>query len=651
MGRPYPGPRPFQQADQDRFFGRTAQALGLAELWRSNHLTVAVGAAGSGKTSLLNAGVFPLVTAEHADVLPPGRLSYGETFPFAALPEHNPYTLALLRSWSPGERVPRLVGQTVRDFVRSRADRRGAPILAAIDQFEELATGSGSRLANRRLFLAELAEAIEEEPRLHLLLLVREEAADLASEPLGRGARHHVTPLGWHDAVEAVAGPVAATPRCYDEGVAEAIVKDLQTSRITPQSGPERYTFEEHVETALLQAVCAHLWASLPPDVNLIARREVRRYGDADAALASYCGQIIAAVAEDHDLSVSRLRSWLQNTFITELGTRGEAYETGPATAGMPSAVVRALEDRHLLAAEWRLNARWYKLLSDRLIEPLRHAADERPPLTEPSEYLRAAGRALTLGELGLAERYAQETVRVTHETDLRLRAEAGSLLGNLAWVREQPKEAEERYRMAAGLFEAVRDTDAVARQLAAVAQTLVTQGALVSAVSQFRSALDRVPNDLLISTELALALWQLGEGQGAVAVLTSVLENDGGNVTALRARGEILADLGEARAAMRDLDRVMTHAPPSTLAARGLALAELGDLEAARREIEGAKDTAPRNGLVLWYSARVSALDGDSARAGKLASQAVDAVDPALSPQHREAARKLGQRAGAQLA
>jgi len=642
IGKPYLGARPFQQADQRRFFGRRAHAAVLAELWQANHLTIAVGSAASGKTSLLNAGVFPLVTGNRADVLPRGQLSYGETFPFAALPEHNPYSLALLRSWSPEEGVTRLVGRTVRDFVRARAERHGGAILAAIDQVEELVADSGPRISYRRRFLAELAEAMDDEPRLHLLLLVREEVADLVTDALGSGARHRVMPLTRQDAIEAVAGPVKGSSRSYDEGVAEAIVTDLQTSRIAPLGGGEHHVFEDHVQPAILQVVCAHLWDSLPADVSLITRRELRRCGDADAALASHCGRIIAAVAEDHDLPVTRLRSWLQTTFITELGTRGTAYEGPTATAGMPNAVARALEDRHLLTAERRSGARWCVLLSDRLIEPLRKASDEPPPSTEPAEYLRAAGRALALGELDLAERYANETVRTSHDTDLRLRAEVGSLLGNLAHEREKPKEAEDRYRKAAHLYEAVRDTEAVARQLAAVGQTLVAQGEYGSAVNELRSALDRMPNDLVMQTELALALWQLGEGSGAVAVLTTALETDGGNATALRARGEILADLGEARAALLDLDRVTAHAGPSTRAARGLALAQLGDLAAARHEVDDALATAPRNGPALWYAARVSVLSGDKARAEDLAGQAMAAADPALSPQHRKAAERL---------
>ena len=61
VDRPYPGARPFSVTESDRFFGRAAEAVHLAELWRSNRLTIIHGPAGSGKTSFLQAGVLPLV--------------------------------------------------------------------------------------------------------------------------------------------------------------------------------------------------------------------------------------------------------------------------------------------------------------------------------------------------------------------------------------------------------------------------------------------------------------------------------------------------------------------------------------------------------------------------------------------------------------
>jgi tetratricopeptide (TPR) repeat protein len=644
--RPYPGTPPFLETDRDRFFGRAAEAADVAELWRTNSLTILHGDSGSGKTSLLSAGVLPLVAGGKADVLPPGRVSFGVTFPDAALPPHNPYTLAVLRSWSPGEAATRLVGLSVQEFVSRRAERHSGAILAVIDQAEELLADSGPRRTHSRRFLGELAEALQECPRLHLLLSVREEALDLFAEALGNGARHSVTQLSLDRALEAVTGPVAGTGRSFAAGAAEKLIADLLPGTVATADGGVRPVDFNLVDPVLLQVVCAHLWESLPTDLTDITERAVHRYGDADTALAIHCGRVIAAVAEENNMQAARVRSWLIRTFVTEHGTRGMAYEGMADTAGMPNALARALEDRHLLSAERRSDSRWYQLLSDRLIEPLRNATDEGPAPVEAAEYLLSAERALTLGEIDLAERYARQALHALPDTDLRRSGEVRSLLGNIANERGKPGEAEAHYRAASELFEAVRDTEAVASELAAVGQTLLAQGQPADAVQELQAAADRVPHDLLVQTELGWALWELGQARAAVAVLTGVLAVDAGNPGALRARGEILADLGDARNALRDLDRVEQHDQPSTRAARGLARAELGD-QGAEREIEGALADAPRNGPVLVYAARTEALGGNKVAAVELARRALSATDPAPPRHQREAAQALLGQAG----
>jgi len=641
---PYPGARPFRQNDRGRFFGRTSDAPALAELWQANRLTLAIGRVASGKTSLLQAGVFPLVSETRADTLPIGRVCYGSTFPAAALPQHNPYSLALLRSWSPGDTATRLVGLSVHDFVRTRAELHDGVILAAIDQVDDLLAASGAHGAHRRQFFAELARALRSEPRLHLLLVARDETLDLISGALGNGARFRVRALTQQSAIEAVTKPTAGIGRSYADGAAERLVAELQTSRIRAEGGAERFVEGEDVEPSLLQAVCTRLWNALPPDVDLVTTRDIRLYGDVDTALAAHCSQVVATVADDHDLSVTRLRSWLLDTFVTELGTRGTTYEGPGLTSGMPNGVLRSLVDRHLLSAEWRSGSRWYELLSDRLIEPLRRALDERPSPVDPGEYLRKAEHALTVGDLELAGRYVDATLRTSADTDLRLRARVESFLGNLANEQGKVTDAEEHYRSAASLFETLRDTPEVARQLAAVGHTLLAQDDPEDAVSQLQAAVTRMPSDPILQTGLGLALWQLGDGPGAVAILTAVLAVDGGNPVALRARGEILAYLGDARAAARDLNRVALQEWPASRAALGLALAQLGDRADAEAQLDEALTEAQRNGAVLLYAAKAKKLLGDEIAAGDLARQAGDATDPALSPQHREMANKLAE-------
>jgi tetratricopeptide (TPR) repeat protein len=638
-GRPYPGPRPFTVSDRDWFFGRAVEAPLLAESWRNNRLTFVVGPAGRGKSSLLQAGVLPLLADHASDVLPLGRLSYGATFPSALL-TNNRYTFTLLCSWSPYEIASQFDGLSLYEFLRRRIGKD--VVLAAIDPIDDLLADTGLRRIQRHEFLGQLEEALEREPRLHLLIVGREEAAEVVRDALGGGARFDVAALPWQGAVEAVSKPMAQSGRSFADGAAEKLVMDLQTSRIVGDDGSDRRVTNDRVEPTLLQMVCAFLWDSLPIDVDRITVRDVRRYGDADTALAAYCGTVIAEVADDHDLSAKRLGSWLLSNFVTELGTRHKAYEGATATAGMPNAVARALESRHLLVARPQNGSRWYELLSDRLIEPLRNASVARPPSAKPYDHLQAAEHAWTMGELDLAERYAEEIIRACPRSNPRLRAEANSLLGSLAYEREKPEEAEARYREAAYLHGAVGDNRAVAYQLAAVGQTLQVQGRVTEAVQELHTAVARLPNDSVVQTELALALWHDGKGPAAVAVLNDVLRVDGSNRAALRTRGEILAYLGDAREAMRDLDRVSLQGHPSARAARGLALAGLGDQRAARREIENALTEGPRNGLVLLYAARAFALSGDEGAAQELAQQAADATDPPLSPRHREIAWQL---------
>ena len=72
---PYPGARPFVRAEKDLFFGRGPESRALAEFWQDNRIVLAVGPAASGKTSLLNAGVLPIMERELVTVLPPGSVS------------------------------------------------------------------------------------------------------------------------------------------------------------------------------------------------------------------------------------------------------------------------------------------------------------------------------------------------------------------------------------------------------------------------------------------------------------------------------------------------------------------------------------------------------------------------------------------------
>jgi tetratricopeptide (TPR) repeat protein len=249
------------------------------------------------------------------------------------------------------------------------------------------------------------------------------------------------------------------------------------------------------------------------------------------------------------------------------------------------------------------------------------------------------------LGDLSAAEQYAAATLRTSSDTDLRLRARLESLRGNIDLEREDPVQAMQHYREAARLFEVLQDVEAVALELAASGQMLLAQEMPEEAVSELRAAVERMPNDPVLQSDLGTALWHKGDSQSAIAFFTRVLRADGADSRALRARGEILADLEHARDALLDLDRVALHDHPESRAARGLALAVLGDHINADHEIRQAISEAPRNGTVLLRAAHAKQVSEDELYAEELARRAAGATDPSLPRYHRDVALRLATR------
>jgi hypothetical protein len=576
----YPGARPFGRADSGRFFGRTAEAARLVSEWLRNPLTYLTGSAGIGKTSLLVAGVLPLIVDPQRtttlSLLPVGGVCGQPSdpgpdmarCPVAMLPaQHNPYSFALLRSWTGSGAATHLAGVPIDDFVRDYAGHHPeVVILAAIDQADDLFAGPAARQPLRRRFLEQLAAAMQEQPRLRLLISARSDCLGQFAEVLGTGVQFFLDPLRPASAHEAI-----AKPGFFAADAATELVRSIRTSRIVTSPGEERLVISDEVQPALLQVACAGLWESLRSQAqgNQVTLRELARHREVtvDSALSGYCSTAIAAVAAIHQIPVGWLRSWLIETFITEIGNLRTVPEGHPETAGTPTMAARAFEDRYLLRVD---GARRYQLFSDRLVEPLRHTAKAEtgsgdmsagpgelrassggagskttgPKTTGSSaassdqvgsgqagswqagsargesghrakadldEYLRAAERALTTGEHDLAAKLAAHVLSLAPQSDWRRHAEAHALLGDLAYEQGFLDKSDEAYRTAMLLFEGCGEHAAVGRLLAAVAQTLIGRDRLIDALDLLRAAISRVP-DVAVRDSFFFVLQAVGQ-------------------------------------------------------------------------------------------------------------------------------------------
>jgi len=177
---PYKGLRAFLETDAVDFYGRDTLVDELLQTLAQNNLVALIGPSGSGKSSVVRAGLIP---ALRAGGLPGSRHwlttdMYPGTFPFEEL------EAALLRVAI--DRPADLLTELLDRHGLIRVAKRILPgdestLVLLIDQFEELFSSVPSE-ASRKLFLENLVEvAKDERSRIRVVLTMR---ADFFSRPL-----------------------------------------------------------------------------------------------------------------------------------------------------------------------------------------------------------------------------------------------------------------------------------------------------------------------------------------------------------------------------------------------------------------------------------------------------------------------------------
>jgi hypothetical protein len=386
--QPYVGPRPFGRDEKDLFFGRDREARDLCSLLVAHPIVLLYAASGAGKSSLLNAGLIPLLEARGYEVLPPARVSGRIPDAVKDTGVDNVYAFNILSSWAGPTVDPRdLVKVDIAGFLARRPhqkDGAGEPVLrvAFLDQFEELFTFARERWREREALIRQLAKALEGDPLLRVVLVMRREnLAQLETYapllPQGLRTRFPLDQLGPKAAQEAIEGPLARTDRKIEPAASQRLVEELRTITVRGAGGEDVETVGPSVEPVQLQVACAKLWDDLPPDVHTITSAHIETYGDVDKALKRFYEDALTAAATKTGVSKDLLRLWVDRYLITPGGTRGMVYR-GPESTGreeraIPNSAVDVLEEKHLIRAEARAGGeRWYELTHDRFVGPIR---------------------------------------------------------------------------------------------------------------------------------------------------------------------------------------------------------------------------------------------------------------------------------------
>ena len=342
---PYRGLLAYHEEHAPLFFGRaesTDRALAMLE---ARGVSVIVGSSGSGKSSLMRAGVLAHRVAEcdaagrrlERILLRPGE------HPMSAL--RNALRSIELDSPSEAadweERIARLLPK---DVAAAQSDglrhllaglTRTRDVTLAVDQLEEAVTLC-TDTAQRDAFLDALTTVAQEATEIgaHLVMTVRADLlAGLFDHPgmreVIRGHLVTLGALGRGDLLEVVRGPLRGRSVSVEDGLAERIVRDVG---------------DEPGKLALLSQVLTTMWAERGKHGNRLTKDAYRSLGGVDGALRTQADAAWETIPEPDRAAADRALTRLAN-----LGDDGRLVRSRPSlgevaeAAGVAKSEVRAL--------------------------------------------------------------------------------------------------------------------------------------------------------------------------------------------------------------------------------------------------------------------------------------------------------------------
>jgi WD40 repeat protein len=399
---PWPGLSSFREADRGFFFGRERETDELFRLVMRERLTILFGLSGLGKTSLVQAGLFPRL--REANVLPvPIRLEHSGGSPGyteqvqSALARAAAAADAEIPAARPGETLWEYFHRQGNDFWSSR-NRPLVPLLA-FDQFEEIFTlGSGRTAAidETAELIETLASLTEGSPPAPVKARLDDNPAESKDFSFGRhpykillslredflpdlealrdrlrtigNNRLRVRRMSGDNALRVVTLPGGAL---LAPGVAEEIVRFVAgAAPDTPaDTAPPLASLE--VEPALLSIICREL------------NNGRRSRGEALITADLLAGSRAEILTGFYERSLADLgpevRTFIEERLLTVSGFRDSvALENALAAPGINRGEIERLTDRRLLRIEDRGAGARLELTHDVLTGVVRHSRDTR---------------------------------------------------------------------------------------------------------------------------------------------------------------------------------------------------------------------------------------------------------------------------------
>ncbi|MFJ4585215.1 nSTAND1 domain-containing NTPase [Streptomyces echinatus] len=288
---PYRGLEPFTAAHARWFKGRDkAVEQVLANLAGERRLTLLLGPSGSGKSSLIQAGVLP--------ALAEGDLRGSESWlPVLARPRQDLLT-EIERAGLPGARHDGLMAAADRRLA-SEPDRRR--VLLVIDQFEELLVqGADGRLREFPAVIDEITTVADSDSDLSVILVMRDDFYPQLAASAGRlleaampGLLNVPGTLGRKDLYDIIVEPARSVGLDFQQGLPEQIISDVLETNPEPAMG-------RHAPVTvlpLLEMTLTELWRQRKD--GYLTHEAYQRIGAVGGSLTAWCEKALRELSPD----------------------------------------------------------------------------------------------------------------------------------------------------------------------------------------------------------------------------------------------------------------------------------------------------------------------------------------------------------------
>jgi WD40 repeat protein/serine/threonine protein kinase/DNA-binding SARP family transcriptional activator len=350
---PYKGLRAFQEADAADFYGRETLVEQLVARLAESRFLAVVGPSGSGKSSVVKAGLIPALRQEAL----PGSDKW---FVAEMTPGSHPLEeleLALLPiAVDPPPSLVEPMQKDVRGLLRTirriLPNEEGAELLLVIDQFEELFTLVEDE-ARRTHFLDSLIAALNS-PRcpLRVVVTLRADFYDrpLQYQPLANLFKQHtelILPLALDELTWAIQEPARRVGVGFEKGVVNAILSDIHDQ---PGALPLlQYALTELFEERQDRTITLTAYRAVGGVLGALGQTAEELYASLDEAGQAAARQLfLRLVTLGEGVEDTRRRVRLSELEALDFGMRNVDFGMGQSAIGNRQSAIE-LYGRHRL--------------------------------------------------------------------------------------------------------------------------------------------------------------------------------------------------------------------------------------------------------------------------------------------------------------